>query len=253
MTAPAAPRVIPAIDLLDGKAVRLRRGSFEEVTVYPEPPEALAERWRALVDQLHVVDLEGARQGQVVESQRIARIVRAFGRGVQVGGGIRSRETIEAYLDLGVERVVLGTAALKDPDLVSDAALAHPGRLVVAVDANQGLVASEGWLEQSKRRAIDLVLDLESLPIAAVLYTDIQRDGMGVGPNIPETIRLARETGASVIASGGVGTLEHLREIRRAALELPGPGLVVGTIVGRALHEERFSLEAAVIAAREVQ
>lgn len=247
----ASPEVIPAIDLLDGKAVRLRRGNYQDVTVYAEHPEALAERWRALVDRLHVVDLEGARQGKVLQTELVRRIVRAFGAGVQVGGGVRSRDTIEAYLDLGVDRIVLGTAALKDPDLVAQAAQAHPGKLVVAVDANQGLVATEGWLEQSERRAVDLVLELGTLPIAAVLYTDIQRDGMEVGPNIPETAKLAGETGVSVICSGGVGTLDHLRAISQAARELPGPGQIVGTIVGRALHQERFTLEAAVLAARE--
>lgn len=252
MSGPKVPlEILPAIDLLDGKAVRLRQGKYEEATVYDEPAEALAERWSAHVDRLHVVDLEGARQGRAVQTELVRRILSAFGSGVQVGGGVRTRDTIEAYLDLGVERVVLGTAALKDPELVARAAEAHPGKLVVAVDANRGLIASEGWREQSERRAVDLVRELRHLPLAAVLYTDIERDGMEVGPNVHETAKLASETGASVIASGGVGTLDHLRALSRAAEAQVGPGRIVGAIVGRALHEKRFTLEAALAATRE--
>jgi len=236
--------VIPAIDLLDGKAVRLRQGRYDEVTVYADDPAALAASWAGLVPRLHVVDLEGARAGRSMQGDRVREIVRAFGDGVQVGGGVRSFEAAESYLELGVARVVLGTVALRNPELVAQLATAYPGRVIVAVDARHGMVATEGWLEQSERRAVDLVRELSGLPLAAVLYTDIERDGTEVGPNVEETARLWRETGVPVIASGGVGTLAHLEALSRS-----GEG-VVAAIVGRAIHEHRFTIEAAVQAAR---
>jgi phosphoribosylformimino-5-aminoimidazole carboxamide ribotide isomerase len=228
--------LIPAIDLLNGKAVRLRQGRYDDVTVYAEAPDELAREWSGQVSRLHVVDLEGARAGSPIQRELVRRIAAAFGPGVQVGGGVRSFESLAAYFELGVERVVLGTAAIRDPALVRRAAEAYPGRVIVAVDARGGFVATDGWLEKSDRLAVDLVRELAALPIAAVLYTDIERDGTEVGPNIAETARLARETGVPVIASGGVGTLQHLEALGRA-----GAG-IVGAIVGRALHEKRFSL-----------
>jgi phosphoribosylformimino-5-aminoimidazole carboxamide ribotide isomerase len=236
--------VIPAIDLLDGKAVRLRQGRYDEVTVYADDPPALAREWRKAVARLHVVDLEGARAGRAIQGALVRSIVEAFGGGVQVGGGVRSFEAAESYFELGVARVVLGTAAIRDPDLVARIAEAHPGQVIVAVDARQGVVATDGWLEQSGRRAVDLVRELAKLPLAGVLYTDIDRDGTEVGPNVEETARLWRETFVPVIASGGVGTLAHLSALARA-----GDG-VVAAIVGRALHERRFTLEDAVVAAQ---
>jgi phosphoribosylformimino-5-aminoimidazole carboxamide ribotide isomerase len=236
--------VIPAIDLIAGRAVRLKQGRYDQVTTYDEPPEAIAAGWRGVVGRLHVVDLEGAKAGHAVQIDSLRRIVAGFGTGVQVGGGIRSFEAVENALALGVERVILGTAAIRDPELVRRAALTYPGRVIVAVDAKDGLVATDGWLEVSERRAIDLVRDVGTLPIAAVLYTDIQRDGMETGPNIAETARLADETRVAVIASGGVGTLEHLRALARASQG------IVAAIVGRALHEKRFTLAEAVRAAK---
>jgi phosphoribosylformimino-5-aminoimidazole carboxamide ribotide isomerase len=172
------------------------------------------------------------------------RLVKSFGSGVQVGGGVRSFDAVKSYFDLGVERVVLGTAALKQPELIEQAALAYPGRIIIAVDARDGKVATAGWLEQSERLASDLVRELSAHALAAALYTDIDRDGTEVGPNIEATARLGRETGVPVIASGGVGTLAHLSALSRA-----GAG-IVGAIVGRALHEARFSLDEAVQAAK---
>jgi phosphoribosylformimino-5-aminoimidazole carboxamide ribotide isomerase len=234
--------LIPAIDLLGGQAVRLRQGRYDDVTVYSDDPAALAASWAGRAPRLHVVDLEGARAGRAVQGDLVRRLVEAFGTGVQVGGGVRSREALESYLELGVERVVLGTAALQDPELVHAAALAHPGQVIVAVDARAGRIATHGWRQQSQRLALDLVKELSSLPLAPVLYTDIDRDGMETGPNIEHTARLARDGGLPVIASGGVGTLEHLR----ALATYPN---IVGGIVGRALHEGRFTLEEAVAAA----
>ena len=236
--------VIPAIDLLNGKAVRLRQGDYDQVTHYDRDPAEIATRWRALVSRLHVVDLEGARAGQTVQRELVARIVAAFGPGVQVGGGIRDLAAIEATLSLGVERVVLGTAAIKDPALVRTAASRWPGRVVVAVDAKDGWVATEGWEETSDRRVEDLVAELSALPLGGLLYTDIARDGTEVGPNVEATARLAASSEIPVIASGGVGTLAHLAALAQA------PGGIAAAIVGRALHEQRFTLADAVAHAR---
>jgi phosphoribosylformimino-5-aminoimidazole carboxamide ribotide isomerase len=237
-------QVIPAIDLLSGSAVRLKQGKYDQVTTYSEAPEKTAAAWGKLAERLHVVDLEGARAGHAVQKDLVRRVVGAFGGAVQVGGGIRSFDAAKSYFDLGVERVVLGTAAIRDPDLVRRIVEAYPGRVVIAVDAKNGLVATDGWLEVSSRTAVDLVREVGALPIAGVLYTDIHRDGMEVGPNVVETARLADATGVPVIASGGVGTLEHLKSLAAASRG------IAGAIVGRALHEARFSLEAAVQAVR---
>jgi phosphoribosylformimino-5-aminoimidazole carboxamide ribotide isomerase len=236
--------VIPAIDLLDGKAVRLMKGRYEEVTVYHADPPVLAAGWAGQVKRLHVVDLEGARAGHAMQRELVTGLVKAFGSGVQVGGGVRSFDAVKSYFDLGVERVVLGTAALRQPELVEQAALAYPGRIIIAVDARDGKVATAGWLDQSERLATDLVRELSKHALAAALYTDIDRDGTEVGPNIEATARLGRESNVPVIASGGVGTLAHL-----SALAQAGSG-IVGAIVGRALHEARFSLDQAVLAAK---
>jgi phosphoribosylformimino-5-aminoimidazole carboxamide ribotide isomerase len=235
--------VIPALDLLDGKAVRLRQGRYDEVTVYDEHPEVLAAEWSGRVRRVHVVDLDGAKLGRPAQRVLVRKVVASFGAGVQVGGGVRSMATVNAYFDLGVDRVVIGTAAIHDPDLVREAAEAYPRRVVVAVDARDGMVATNGWVDQSSQRAIDVVRSMAKVGIAAVLYTDIDRDGTEVGPNVDATALLAREGGVPVIASGGVGTLEHI-----AALAKTGSG-IVGAIVGRALHEKRFTLEDAIAAA----
>jgi phosphoribosylformimino-5-aminoimidazole carboxamide ribotide isomerase len=236
--------VIPAIDLLEGKAVRLRQGRYDDVTTYSSQPPVLAAGWSGRVKRLHVVDLEGARAGRPVQGDLVRRIVASFGSGVQIGGGVRSMAAVDAYFALGVDRVVLGTAAVRDPDLVRSAAQAYPGRVIVAVDARAGLVATDGWLDQSERPALDVVRDFATLGLAGVLYTDIERDGTEVGPNVAGTARLASDSGVAVIASGGVGQLSHLTALAEA-----GPG-IVGAILGRALHEKRFSLEEAVAAAR---
>jgi phosphoribosylformimino-5-aminoimidazole carboxamide ribotide isomerase len=229
----------PAIDLFRGRAVRLHQGDYDKVTAYHDDPAALAASWRGVARHLHVVDLEGARSGRRVEGDLVRRIVEAFGAGVEVGGGVRDREAIESYLALGVERVVLGTAAIRDPKLVRDAAAAHPGRIVLALDAKGGLVATDGWLEVSTRTAVDVVRELADLPIAAILYTDIARDGTRVGPNVEATARLAKDGGLPVLASGGIATLDDLRNLAQH------PG-IAGAIVGRALYEKAFTLEEAV-------
>lgn len=237
-------RILPAVDLLGGKAVRLHQGRYEEATVYDDDPPAVARRFRSVVDAMHVVDLEGAKAGLPVQRERVRAIIEAFEGGwVQVGGGVRSREALEAYLALGARRVVLGTAAVKDPDLVRELARAYPGVLVLAVDAKNGLVATDGWTEVSTISAADLVRALAGVPIGAVLYTDVARDGTGVGPNVEATSALAAASPFPVIASGGVGTLAHLT----ALAAIPN---VESAVVGRALYDGSLTLEDAVAAAR---
>jgi phosphoribosylformimino-5-aminoimidazole carboxamide ribotide isomerase len=234
--------VVPAIDLLGGKAVRLRQGKYDEVTVYDDRPAERARAWRGKVPILHVVDLEGARAGAPVQKDAVEAIVAAFGPGVQVGGGVRTRESFDAYRRLGAARVVLGSAAVRDPEAVRAMAHDAPGTVVVAVDARGGMVAVDGWTQATTVRAVDLVRGMADVPLAGVLYTDVARDGTGVGPNVEATAELAALTGVPVIASGGVGSLEHLR-----ALAARG---VAACIVGRALYEGAFTLEEAIDAAR---
>jgi phosphoribosylformimino-5-aminoimidazole carboxamide ribotide isomerase len=231
--------VFPAIDLLDGKAVRLRQGRYEDPTIYSTDPGGVARRLRAHTVRLHVVDLEGARSGAPVQLETIRTIVRENDGGVvQIGGGVRTRAALEGYLELGAKRVVLGTAAVKDPDLVRQLAALHPGVVVVAVDAKDGFVATEGWTEVSRISAADVVSSLAGCPIAAVLYTDVARDGMGAGPNIPATAALAERSPFPVIASGGVGTIAQLG----ALAAIPN---VESAVVGRALYDGSLTIEEA--------
>jgi phosphoribosylformimino-5-aminoimidazole carboxamide ribotide isomerase len=229
--------VVPAIDLLDGKVVRLHRGSYDEVTVYDTDPIARARAFREQgAERLHVVDLDGARAGRCVQQAAIREIVRTFGAEVQVGGGVRSREAFESYLACGADRIVLGTAAVRDTALVRALATEHPRRVIVAVDAKGGMVATDGWESVSAVRAVDLARSFADVPIFAILYTDVARDGTRSGPDVTLTAALARETGLSVIASGGIGSLEDLR----ALAAHPG---IDAAIVGRALYDGVFSLE----------
>jgi phosphoribosylformimino-5-aminoimidazole carboxamide ribotide isomerase len=234
--------VVPAIDLLHGQAVRLHQGRYDQVTVYDADPAARARSFRGKAPRLHVVDLEGAKAGHAVQADAVRAIVAAFGPGVQIGGGVRTRAALESYLALGVERVVLGTAAVEHTELVLELVRAHPGVSLVAVDAKDGWVATSGWTEVSTVTAIDLARRFAAAPIAGVLYTDVARDGTKSGPNVEMTARLARDAGVSVIASGGVGTLDHLR----ALAAHPG---IDAAIVGRALYDSVFTLENAIAAA----
>jgi phosphoribosylformimino-5-aminoimidazole carboxamide ribotide isomerase len=234
--------VIPAIDLLDGKAVRLHKGQYDAVTVYDDDPAARARSWRGQVPVLHVVDLEGAREGRPVQSDVVRAIALAFGPGVEVGGGVRTRASFDAALALGATRVVLGSAAIADPTMVRALAAEHPGVVVVAVDARDGFVAVDGWTRPTRVRALDLVRELEGAPLAGVLYTDVSRDGTRSGPNVDMTAEIAACTAVPVIASGGVGSLDDLRAL--AARGIPA------CIVGRALYDGAFTLQEAIDAAR---
>jgi phosphoribosylformimino-5-aminoimidazole carboxamide ribotide isomerase len=231
----------PAIDLKGGQCVRLLRGDMDAATVFGDDPAAQARSFAAAgCAWLHLVDLDGAFAGRPMNRTAVEAILAAVAIPVQLGGGIRDRATIEAWLDRGVARVILGTAALRDPALVREAARAHPGRIAVGFDARGGKVAVEGWAETSATTATDLARRFENAGVAAIIYTDIDRDGAMQGPNVAATAALARAVSIPVIASGGVSSLADL-----AALKASGAPLD-GAITGRALYEGRIDLAAAV-------
>ena len=233
--------VVPAVDLLDGKSVRLWQGRYDEVTVYDDNPTVRARAWSGVAALLHVVDLEGARIGEPVQQDLIKRMIQAFKGDVQVGGGIRSQGAVEGCFSLGASRVVLGTAAAQNPEFLRGVALAFPKRIVVALDAKDGKVATHGWTQLTELSAVDLAKEWSDLPLAGVLYTDISRDGTEVGPNFQAIRALAKEALVPIIASGGVGAIEHIRALKETGAH--------SVIIGRALYENRFSLEDAIEAA----
>ena len=225
--------VIPAIDLLGGQAVRLTQGRYEDATVYDANPAEVAARFASHgIRRLHTVDLDGAKAGKPVNGDAIRAIVAAVGDiPVQLGGGIRTLDAVEEVLATGVQRVILGTVALREPALVREAAKRHPGQVVVGIDARDGRVAVEGWLEASDVAAPDLAREFEDAGVAAIVYTDIARDGMLSGPNLESTVALARAVSIPVIVSGGVSQVSDLTE--SAAHVSDG---IAGAIVGRALY-----------------
>jgi phosphoribosylformimino-5-aminoimidazole carboxamide ribotide isomerase len=225
--------LIPAIDLLGGRCVRLAQGRYDSATVYSEDPAAAAAGFaRHAICRLHVVDLDGARTGRPGNAEAVRRIVASCpGIPVQLGGGLRSLAALEAAFETGVERAVLGTAALRDPALVREASARHPGRIAVGIDARAGQVAVEGWTEASEARAVDLARRFEDAGVAALIYTDIERDGVLAGPNLEATLELASAVSIPVILSGGIASEEDV--LRVAALVDRG---VAGAIVGRALY-----------------
>jgi phosphoribosylformimino-5-aminoimidazole carboxamide ribotide isomerase len=226
----------PAIDLKDGQCVRLRRGAMDDATVYSSDPAGQARVWQdAGFAWLHVVDLNGAFAGKSVNGAAVAGILGAVTIPVQLGGGIRNLAGIEAWLAAGVRRVILGSAAVKHPALVREACRVFPGRIVVGIDARDGKVATEGWAETSSIDARDLALSFADAGVAAIVYTDIGRDGMLSGLNLTQTVALAEAVAAPVIASGGVGGPQDLIELRRAAAGTR----IEGVIVGRALYDGR--------------
>ncbi|MCS6986568.1 MAG: 1-(5-phosphoribosyl)-5-[(5-phosphoribosylamino)methylideneamino]imidazole-4-carboxamide isomerase [Sphingomonadaceae bacterium] len=237
----SAFEIWPAIDLKAGRVVRLERGDPARASVYADGP-ALAMRRLAGCPRLHVVDLDGAFCGQPANAAAVEAILKASGASVQVGGGIRTRAAIEHWLGLGAARVVLGTVALEDPALVREAARAFPGRIVVAVDSRDGRVAVRGWADVSTTTALDLARRFEDAGVAALLYTDIARDGMLTGPALEATARLAEALSIPVLASGGVAGLADIRALKAA-------GTIAGVVVGRALWEGRFTLAEALEAA----
>jgi len=237
--------VIPAIDLRRGCCVRLIQGQSHQETIYSREPVKVAEGFaKAGAERLHVVDLDGAFSGRPGNLDVIRAVAAAVSVPVEVGGGIRDLETIEMVLDAGASYVILGTAACENPGLVAAACRRHPGRIIVGIDARDGLVAVRGWVESSGMDPLDLARRMVDLGVQEIIFTDIARDGMLTGPNT-EALEKMTGAGAKVIASGGVAALEDIRAIAKLA----GRG-IIGVIVGKALYSGRFTLEAAIEAAR---
>lgn len=236
--------VFPAIDLKGGQVVRLAEGDMARATVYSDDPAAQAESFaEAGAEWIHVVDLDGAFAGESVNGNAVRRIVQGFRGNVQLGGGIRSRGAVERWFDYGVVRAVIGTAALNDPELVRGAARDFPGRVVVAVDARDGMVATQGWADVSDVPVIDLARRFEDAGVAALLFTDVGRDGLLKGVNVEATVALAEAQKLPVIASGGVAGMADIAA-------LAGHDGIEGVITGRAIYDGRLDLAEAIEAAR---
>ena len=232
--------VIPAIDLLDGACVRLRQGDYGQVTRFGDDPVAMARQWQQLgAQRLHLVDLDGARRGEPGNDAAIKAIVAALTVPVQLGGGVRSGERAKDLLACGLDRVILGTAALENPQLVQQLAQAHPGRIAVGIDARNGRVATRGWLHQSPVEATRLAASLDGSGVVAIISTDITRDGAMGGPNLAALQAMARASTIPVIASGGVANLADVQALQ----DLHPP--LAGVIIGRALYDGRVALPAA--------
>ena len=233
--------LFPAIDLKDGQCVRLFKGDMDKATIYNTDPTAQAKAFESAgFKWLHLVDLNGAIEGKPVNDAAVSNILKSVSIPVQLGGGIRDLATIGTWLKKGINRVILGTVALKNPALVKDACKQFPGRIVVGIDARDGLVAVEGWAKTSEVRALDLALKFEDCGVSAIVYTDIDRDGTSVGLNVESTVDLAYALTTPVIASGGVSAITDLEELKREA----GAG-IEGVICGRALYDGRIDVKAA--------
>lgn len=229
----------PAIDLKDGNCVRLLRGDMGAATVFGSDPAAQARAFQdAGAQWLHLVDLNGAFEGKPVNDDAVQAIIAATQMPVQLGGGIRDMATIDYWLERGVTRVILGTVAVEQPDLVREAALAHPGRIAVGIDARQGRVATRGWAEETDVMATDLARAFQDAGVAAIIYTDIDRDGAMQGPNVAATEALARAVAIPVIASGGVSSMQDLHALQQT-------GVIAGAISGRALYDGAIDLASA--------
>jgi len=234
--------IIPAIDLKEGNCVRLEQGLMERDTVFNDNPGAQARAWQDQgAELLHIVDLDGAFAGEPKNRSAIEAIVRAVTIPTQLGGGIRDLGTIEAYLSLGLGRVIIGTAAQRNPELVKEACAKFPGRIVVGIDAKDGMVAVQGWAEVTGITAVELAMKFEGFGVSAIIYTDISRDGMLQGPNIEATRQLAEAISIPVIASGGLSTLKDIENLM--AIESSG---VTGVITGKAIYTGAISLAEAI-------
>ncbi len=228
--------IFPAIDILDGKAVRLLKGDYNQVTVYSDRPWEFAQDFVSKgCGAIHIVDLDGARTGETVNMGTVERIARTKGLYSEIGGGIRSMETVERYLDAGVSRVILGTAALRDPAFLRAAVSRYPDRIAVGVDLKDGLVSVKGWLETSDKDGFEFMKELEDLGVSAVIVTDISRDGAMRGTNLELYGRISTETSMKVTASGGISTLDDLRALR--AMD------IYGAIIGKAYYTGAIRLE----------
>lgn len=227
--------IYPAIDLLNGRCVRLRQGDYSQETVFSDDPAAVARRWVELgADRLHVVDLDGAKAGRPMNAAVVRRIVDAAGVPVQLGGGIRTEDDLAAVFDAGVRWAVLGTRALQSPDWARACAERYPGRIVLGIDAKNGYVATEGWLEVSRVKAVELAQQTSGAPLFGIVYTDIAKDGMMSGPNFDALSEMQASVRLPVIASGGVSSIEHVRKLAERGIP--------GCIIGRALYEGAIDL-----------
>jgi phosphoribosylformimino-5-aminoimidazole carboxamide ribotide isomerase len=240
--------IIPAIDLKDGRCVRLQQGDMKKVTVFGDDPVAMAKHWAAQgARRLHIVDLNGAVAGRPKNEKVIRDVIKAVGETtpIELGGGIRDLDTIESYLDAGVAFVVIGTAAVKNPGFLSDAAYAFPGHIIAGLDAKDGKVAVEGWSKLTGHDVVDLARKYEDYGVEALVYTDIGRDGMMTGVNIEATLRLAQAIKIPLIASGGLNSIKDVEAVCQTLV----PEGVIGAITGRALYEGRIDFKQAQAAA----
>lgn len=229
--------IFPAIDVLDGKCVRLIQGDYNQEVIYSDSPIEMAKEWEAKgADFIHIVDLNGAKSGESVNKTVIEQMAKAVNIPVQVGGGIRSIETIDSYIKQGVDRVIIGTAAINDKSFLKEAVTKFADHLVVSVDARNGYVATEGWTDTSDVKAIDLVVELEMLGVKTIVYTDIAKDGMLQGPNLEEQAAINHATSINVIASGGVTTLEDINNLDELNM--------YGAIIGKALYDGKLDFKA---------
>jgi phosphoribosylformimino-5-aminoimidazole carboxamide ribotide isomerase len=227
---------IPAIDLLDGRLVRLHKGDYDKVTVYSDDPSGQAKLFQEQgAKRLHVVDLDGARDGKPGNTDVIEGILRAApGLAVQIGGGVRNAASAKQWLDLGASRVVMGTAAIREPEATRELSAAHPGRLVIALDARDGMIAVAGWREATDKKLTEVAADVDSWGVGAILFTDIDRDGTREGPAVEATASLQSSLQTTVIASGGIAKLEDLSELRAAGVR--------AAVCGRAIYAGEFNV-----------
>lgn len=234
--------LLPAIDLKQGKCVRLKQGDMARATVFNDNPAVQAESFAGQgAEWIHIVDLDGAFAGKPVNAQAVEDILKAVDVKIELGGGIRKLETIRMWLDKGVSRVILGTAALRDPEFVKRACREFPERIAVGIDAKDGFVAVEGWAEKSEMTAVDLARQFESAGVSAIIYTDVARDGVLQGPNLTATVQLARSVSTPVIVSGGISSLEDLKACKKEE-----HNNIAGVIAGRAVYDNRFTVREAV-------
>lgn len=232
-------RIYPAIDIKDGKCVRLLRGNFDDVTVYGDDPVQMAKKWESLGGEfIHVVDLDGALKGTGVNAEAIKNIARSVSVPVQTGGGIRNMEDIESRIASGVNRVIIGTKAVSDADFVRQAVAKYGDKIVIGIDAKDGMVAVEGWEKTSNFTAVEFAKKMADIGVKTIVYTDIATDGTLMGPNVAAMSEMVKETGIDIIASGGIGSIEHIKSLVPTGVE--------GVIVGRALYTGNVSLEDAV-------
>lgn len=228
--------ILPAIDIKDGKCVRLTQGDYNQETIYHSSPVTVAKQWETKgAKYLHLVDLNGAKEGRSVNETIIFDIVKSTNIPVQVGGGIRTLETVQTFISAGVDRVIIGTAAITDQSFLEEAVKTYGEKIAVSIDARNGFIATDGWVKTSSIKAIDLIKDLEAIGVKTIVYTDIHKDGMLLGPNLTELKMIHEETTMNVIASGGITTKKDVADIKKLN--------VYGAIIGKALYDGTLTLE----------